>query len=100
MLKSVVAWDLHAFGMENVPEALALLLRDGKGLRLVHAGGGFAGALLPDLNQCWAQGCLSPSAAGQLQFSGVSAGARRRGRQAWQPARAMLVVPPQCWRAE
>lgn len=44
--------------------SLALLLCGGKGLRLVHAGEGFTGTPVPDLEPCGDKGCSSPSAAG------------------------------------
>lgn len=40
--------------------SLALLLHGSKGLRLVHAGGGFVSTALPDLKQCRANGYSFP----------------------------------------
>lgn len=40
--------------------SLALLLHGSKGLRLVHTGGGFVSAALPDLKQYRANGYSSP----------------------------------------
>ena len=98
-VSSCLGFTPHLYG-KCPRSSLAPLLRGDKGLRLVCAEGGFAGTPLPDLKQRGAKGCSSPSAAGQLRFSGAGAGVRRRGRQAWQPAQEMLVVPPQCWQVE
>ena len=95
-VSSCLGFTPHPYG-EYPSSPLSPFLRGSEGLRLVHAGGGSAGAPLPGLEQR-GPGMLIPGRCRAAPILWSRSQERLPGF--WQPAREMLAVPPQCWRVE